>query len=63
MEHAERAENSRVVESRRMREVGYGRAGSDRGAELLVLDKYKDFNMGSLRTGQSKTFNTGSAYV
>ena len=46
-----------------MREVGYGRAGSDRGAELLVLDKYKDFNMGSLRTGQSKTFNTGSAYV
>ena len=46
-----------------MREIDNGRAGSERGAELLVLDKHKNFDMGSMRTGQSKTFNTGSAYV
>ncbi len=56
-------ENTRVVESRRMRALDYGDAGSERGAELLVVDKYKAFNLGAAVTGSSRSYKTGSAQM
>ena len=58
---AERTENARVVESRRMSELNY--AGSERGAELLVVDKYKAFNLDSTVKGSTRSYGTGSANV
>lgn len=62
-ERTEREENTRVVESRRMRALDYGDVGSERGAEMLVVDKYKAFNLASAVTGSSKSYSTGSANV
>ena len=62
-ERAERSENTRVVESRRMRALDYGDANSERGAELLVVDKYKAFNLASAATGSTKSYSTGSAQM
>ena len=60
-ERAERQENARVIESRRMNEISY--AGSERGAELLVVDKYKAFNLDSTVKGSTRSYGTGSANV
>lgn len=46
-----------------MRALDYGDANSERGAELLVVDKYKAFNLASAATGSTKSYNTGSANV
>ena len=46
-----------------MREIDNGFAGSERGAEILALDKYKAFNLASVATGSTKSYNTGSANV
>lgn len=46
-----------------MRALDYGDAGSERGAELLVVDKYKAFNLGSTVKGSSRSYSTGSANV
>ncbi len=62
-ERAAQAENTRVVESRRMKALDYGDAGSERGAELLVVDKYKAFNLGAAVTGSSRSYKTGSAQM
>ena len=62
-ERAEKRENTRVVESRRMKALDYGDANSERGAELLVVDKYKAFNLDSAVTGSTRSYGTGSANV
>ena len=46
-----------------MKALDYGDAGSDRGAELLVVDKYKAFNLGAAVTGSSRSYRTGSAQM
>lgn len=46
-----------------MRALDYGDAGSERGAELLVVDKYKAFNLGAAVTGSSRSYKTGSAQM
>ena len=46
-----------------MKALDYGDAGSGRGAEILVLDKYKAFNLASAVTGSSRTYKTGSAQM
>ena len=60
---AEKNENTRVVESRRMKALDYGDAGSERGAEVLVLDKYKAFNLAGAVTGSTRSYKTGSAQM
>lgn len=46
-----------------MRALDYGDVSSQRGAEMLVVDPDKSFNLKSMTTGSSRTFNTGSANV
>ena len=46
-----------------MKALDYGDAGSERGAELLVVDKYKAFNLGAAVTGSSRSYKTGSAQM
>ena len=62
-EQERRQANSRAVESRRMRALDYGDVTSQRGAEMLVVDPDKSFNLKSMSGGTSKTFRTGSANV
>jgi hypothetical protein len=66
LESKEKADNSRLVEQRRMMEIENGRAGSQRGAEVMILDKYKSFDPSrsavggrtyTLSTAQTKTFS------
>ena len=51
-------ENSRVIESRRMRVLDYGDAGSQRGAELLVADPSKTFDPNRSGIGTVRPFGT-----
>ena len=37
--------------------------GTERWSEMVILDPDKSFNMKSMNTGSSRTFNTGSANV
>jgi hypothetical protein len=46
-----------------MRALDYGDVTSQRGAEMLIVDPDKSFNLKSMSTGSSRTFNTGSANV
>ena len=46
-----------------MSALNTGAAVSDREAELLVVDKYKAFNLGSTVKGSSRSYGTGSANV
>lgn len=46
-----------------MKALDYGDAGSGRGAEILVLDKYKAFNLANAATGSTKSYKTGSAQM
>jgi hypothetical protein len=52
-------ENSRVIESRRMRALDYGDAGSQRGAEMLVADPDKTFDPSRSGVGTVRQFGTG----
>ena len=62
-ERAQKQANSRVVESQKMRALNYGDVGSQRGAEMLIVDPEKTFNVGNASTGSTRSFNTGKARV
>ncbi len=57
-----REENSRVVEQRRVSAAENGEAGSKRGAEILVIDKYKSYDPSRSSVG-GRTYDTGKARV
>lgn len=61
-EGSERAENSRTVEQRRMMEAESGQAGSQRGAEILVPNKYKEFDPSRNAVG-GRSYNAGQAHT
>jgi hypothetical protein len=61
-EFDERTANTRALEQRRMNAVTSGDAASERGAEVLVGDKYKEFNLAAMRGGSAKAFGTKGAY-
>ena len=46
-----------------MRALDYGDVASKRGAEMLVVDPEKTFNLGNAATGSTRSFNTGTARV
>ena len=46
-----------------MRALDYGDTHSERGAEILVLDKYKAFNLAGAVTGSTRSYKTGSAQM
>lgn len=54
-------ENSRVIESRRMRALDYGDAGSERGAEMLVANPDKTFDPSRSGVGTIRPYGTGGA--
>jgi hypothetical protein len=58
MEKEVKVQNSRATEERRMREMAGGYAGSKRGAEVIVWDPDKEFNMKQINNGGGKTFAT-----
>ena len=53
--------NTRALEQVRMRTVTSGDASSVRGAEVLIADPNKEFNMGALRTGLNRAFDGKAA--
>jgi hypothetical protein len=58
------AENSRAVEQARMRaigSVGSEAVTSERGAEILVFDPDKSFDLGKFNTGGLRTHQVGAA--
>lgn len=59
-EEAKRNLNSRVVETQRMRALDYGDVGSKRGAEMLIVDPDKTFDLGRSVKGSSRSYNAGS---
>ncbi len=59
-EAGERKENSRRVERNRMLAAESGEAGSKRGAEILVLDKFKAFDPSRSAVG-GRTYDAGKA--
>ena len=62
-ERAQKLANSRVVESQKMRALDYGDVASKRGADMLVVDPEKSFDLGNAATGSTRSFNTGKARV
>ncbi len=60
-ERKKKVADSRAVEEARIRRLNYGDAGSERGAELMVPDESKAFDLGRATRGSSRTFQTGSA--
>ena len=61
-EGSEREENSRRVEQRRVSAAENGDAGSKRGAEILIIDKYKAYDPSRSSVG-GRTYDTGKARV
>ena len=61
-ESEERTENSRRVEQRRVSAAENGDVGSKRGAEILVIDKYKAYDPTRSSVG-GHTYDTGKARV
>ena len=59
---AERVENSRLLEQRRVLAAENGETGSKRGAEILVIDKFKTYDPSRSSVG-GRTYNTGNARV
>lgn len=53
-------ENSRVIESRRMRALDYGDVASERGAEMLVADPSKTFDPSRSGVGTIRPYGTGA---
>jgi hypothetical protein len=52
-------ENSRVIESRRMRALDYGDVASARGAQMLIADPSKTFDPSRSGVGTIRQFGTG----
>ena len=61
-EAKERLENSRVLEQQRITKVENGDARSQRGAEIMVMDKYKSYDPTRSSVG-GRTYDTGNARV
>jgi len=61
MERERAQENSRAVESRRMKVLDNGDVASQRGAEILVLDPAKTFDPAKSGIGTVRTTATGGA--
>ena len=62
IEAQEKKANSRVLEQRRVLAIENGEVPSQRGAELLVLDKYKAFDPSRSSVG-GRTYDTSRARV
>ncbi len=54
-------QNSRHTEERRMRAMTYGEVGSQRGAEILVVDPTKAFDPSRSGIGTIRPYGTGAA--